>query len=243
MLGDVIVGIPCGLLGLRQGLSERDRRRTRSPRAPIGKPAAPAASPAPPPALAPAVRRAPRPTRRAPAPPPPVTHLVFALVLGLVGLLRYGSDIVSDVNPGWWESLDGTPFRYLVRAPSDGSLAGTLNVQFFKVLAIPAGIAWLYVFHRLAASDRRQAQRTWQSTSTRAIYLGCLMLAVTIMEVEKATHIFGLTMAGLLPGEKAWVNHLLHVGSAGLGFLLMRWLRLTGPEEPSTPTSAPGSAG
>ncbi len=239
IVGDVVVGIVCGVIGLRRSLVEKVRRRERAAaRAASGflraRPAADATPPSPMPHRV-------RPARRGPAPPPPRKHLAAAIALGLLGALRAASDVLSDVSPGWWEILAGTPLRYVVRAPDDGTVAGSLNVQFFKVLAIPCGVCWLYLAMRLMATDRRQAQRGWESRTTRVVGLGALLVMATLMEIEKATHVFGLTMAGLLPGEVAWVNHALHLLSAGLGFLLMRWLRFTGDEadgEPAGPLTA-----
>ena len=67
----------------------------------------------------------------------------------------------------------------------------------------------------------------------RILYVFLLLFAFTLMEIEKATHIFGLRMAGLLAGEQAWLNHLLHLISAFIGWFYIRWLKIVSDKIPS----------
>jgi hypothetical protein len=138
--------------------------------------------------------------------------------------------MLTDAFPNWYLRLDGTFLRYLVRAPSDGTLWGDINAQYFKVLAVPCGIAGLYLIHRLLSADLREADRKWHSAGYQAFYVIGLWLTFTIMEIEKTTHIMGLRMAGLLVGENLWLNHGLHIVSALLGWLYIRRLKIIPPE-------------
>jgi hypothetical protein len=150
---------------------------------------------------------------------------LVAGLLGLIGLARLGSDYLTDVNPTWVDALHHSWVRYVVRTASDGSFMANLNVQFFKVLAIPCGIAVAYYLNLVRAGGLRMADRSWQTPRARLLCVGSLWLLCTLIEVEKATHIFGLGLAGLLSGESAWKNHVVHFASAALGWLLMTRLR------------------
>ncbi|MBI4833279.1 MAG: hypothetical protein HY811_00440 [Planctomycetes bacterium] len=150
--------------------------------------------------------------------------LITASILASFGVLRFASDMLTDGSPGWHSMLGETIFRYLARAPSDGTLLGDLSVQYVKLLSIPCAIAGFFILYRLIYSDRREADIRWHKHSTRMIYIGILLAAFTVMEIEKATHAMGLRMAGLLAGEKTWLNHTLHIASALAGWFYMKWL-------------------
>ncbi|MFH1227041.1 MAG: hypothetical protein V1701_03945 [Planctomycetota bacterium] len=155
-----------------------------------------------------------------------ISGIISAAVLGFIGIARFTSDMLTDASSGWFKALDGTILRYLVRAPTDGTLAGDLNVQYFKVLAVPCAIAALYLAHRFLSADLHQADHKWHSRFYRTFYVFGLLAMFTIMEIEKSSHLMGLRMAGLLPGENIWFNHGLHLISAFLGWLYMGWLRV-----------------
>ncbi len=155
--------------------------------------------------------------------------LLVAALLALIGAGRLTSDLLTDADPGWSQRLVGSPLRYLVRAPSDGTLLGDLNVQWFKLLAIPCSVAGLYLVKRLLSSDLRYTQGLWQSRVYRVAFLALFAVMCVVMELEKSYHLFGLRMAGLLDGERAWLNHVIHAASLGLGALLMSWLRFVEP--------------
>jgi hypothetical protein len=150
--------------------------------------------------------------------------LISAAVLASFGVLRFASDMLTDGSPGWHSVLGGTIFRYLARAPSDGTLLGDLSIQYVKLISIPCAIAGFFIIYHLTYSDRREADIHWYKFSTRLIYIGMFLMAFTVMEIEKATHVLGLRMAGLLAGEEAWLNHLLHIASALTGWFYMKWL-------------------
>ncbi|MDQ7780209.1 MAG: hypothetical protein RDV41_10965 [Planctomycetota bacterium] len=162
--------------------------------------------------------------------------LVVAIFLAAFGVMRYTSDILTDAYPGWHSVVEGTWLRYLMRAPSDGTLWGYVSVQYFKILAVPCGISGVFVLYRLFAHDLAETDRHWRLPEIRALYVLALLFAFTLMEFEKATHFIGLRMAGLLAGERAWVNHVLHVASAAMGWLYMRWLIFV-PEPATAGTS------
>jgi hypothetical protein len=157
---------------------------------------------------------------------PCTLSLIVALFLATFGVVRYTSDILTDAIPGWYAILEGTWFRYFARVPSDETFWGNLSIQYFKILAVPCGISGLFILYRFLSHDLREADHRWRMPEIQALYvLGCL-LAFTIMEVEKATHILGLRMAGLLLGERAWLNHVIHLVSAFIGWRYMRWLKI-----------------
>ena len=150
---------------------------------------------------------------------------VVAAFLGLVGLLRLAGDYLTDRSPAWTEPLLHTWMRYVVRTASDGSSLANLDVQFFKVLAVPCGVSVAYYLHLVVAGRLSVAERAWRTPRIRALYVVALLTLCTLIEVEKASHALGLGLAGLLPGETAWENHVVHLASAALGWQLAKWMR------------------
>lgn len=148
-----------------------------------------------------------------------------AFVLSIVGLLRLASDLLTDVQPDWSAALAGSAYRYLVRGASDGTLLGTLNVQYFKVFAIPCGVSVAFFLHLVVAGGLRAAQARWRQRSTRVAGVGSLLAICTFIELEKAHGLLGLGFGGLLAGEASWLNHVVHVAGAALAWRLMRALR------------------
>ena len=161
------------------------------------------------------------------APPDSISRpsLAVAGTLGILGLLRLATDMLTDARPHWASALDGTAYRYLVRAGTDGSLAGDLNVAWFKLLAIPCGVAVAWFLNLLLAGSLTAADRRWTSPRGRIFVLGSLAAICTLIEVEKATALLGLGLTGLLPGETPVGNHIAHAVSLVLGALLMTRLR------------------
>ncbi len=141
--------------------------------------------------------------------------------MGIVGLARLGSDYLTDVNPNWVDALRHSWLRYVVRTASDGSVAANIDVQLFKLLAVPCGISVAFYLNLIRAGGLRTADRSWLAWRTRLFCVGSLLLLCSLIELEKATHVFGLGLTGLLSGEVAWKNHLIHLASAVLGWLLM----------------------
>ncbi|MEW6025985.1 MAG: hypothetical protein AB1599_01635 [Planctomycetota bacterium] len=153
-------------------------------------------------------------------------HLFIAIPLALFGILRFISDMLTDASPEWYRALEGTFLRYLVRAPSDNTFWGDLSVQWVKLLAIPCGISVLFILYRFLSHNLKEADYRWHQPHTQALYIGLSLLMCTIMEIEKSTHLMGLRMAGQLAGEAAWLNHLLHLASALIGWFYMKYLKV-----------------
>lgn len=165
--------------------------------------------------------------------------LFIALPLATFGILRFISDMLTDASAEWYKALEGTFLRYLVRAPSDGTFWGGLSVQWVKLLAVPCGISVLFLLYRLFSHNLKEADYRWHQVSTRVIYVIGFLVMVTIMELEKSTHFLGLRMAGQLAGETAWLNHFLHLSSALIGWLYMKWLKVTEHEVAATHPQGP----
>ncbi len=151
----------------------------------------------------------------------PRASLWTAAILSAIGAGRLLSDFLTDADPGWSQRVFGSgsssPLRYLVRAPSDGTWFGDLNVQWFKLLAIPCAIAGLWVVKRLTSSDLRATEQLWRSRAYRIAFLALFAAMCLVAELEKSTHFLGLRMAGLLEGERLWLNHVAHLVSLVLG--------------------------
>ncbi|MBI5778186.1 MAG: hypothetical protein HZA49_01860 [Planctomycetes bacterium] len=156
--------------------------------------------------------------------------LVIAIPLAAFGVLRFISDMLTDASSGWYQALEGTFLRYLIRAPSDGTFWGGLSVQWVKFLSIPCGLSVLFLLYRFLSHNLKEADYRWRQTATRILYVVGLLVMVTIMELEKSTHFLGLRMAGQLAGEAAWLNHIIHLASALMGWFYMKWLRLKMPD-------------
>ena len=154
------------------------------------------------------------------------TSLIIAIPLAAFGVLRFISDMLMDASSNWYQMLEGTFLRYLVRAPSDGTFWGGLSVQWVKLLAVPCGISALFLLYRLLSHNLKEADYRWRRTSTRLLYIIGFLVMVTVMEIEKSTHFLGLRMAGQLAGETAWLNHILHLASALMGWFYMKWLKV-----------------
>jgi hypothetical protein len=85
-----------------------------------------------------------------------------------------------------------------------------VGVAFFLNLVVAGG---------LSAAEQR-----WRTLSARLFCIGSLLAVCTFIEVEKASEVFGLGLAGVLEGELSASNHALHALSAALGWWLMRAL-------------------
>ncbi|MBI4712900.1 MAG: hypothetical protein HY762_06350 [Planctomycetes bacterium] len=164
-----------------------------------------------------------------------ILSFISAAVLALFGFIRFSSDMLTDANIGWYSMLEGTIFRYLMRAPSDGTFLGDLSVQYVKIISIPCAISGLFIVYRFIYHDLRDTDIRWHRAFTRILYIGMFLAAFTIMEIEKATHLFGFRMAGLLEGERAWLNHILHLISAIIGWFYMSWLKFIPQKDISYP--------
>jgi hypothetical protein len=172
--------------------------------------------------------------------------LILAAILAAVGLLRLGSDLLTDIDPSWASWLDGSPLRYLVVRVSDGSLAGNLTRQYFKILAIPCGLSVVFLLNAGLTGGVQAAARRWADVRFRLSAIAALAALCTFCEIEKATHLLGLP-TGLVQAERAWLNHAVHAVGGVVAYGLSRVLRYTAtdaatagsidqPSCPGTPT-------
>lgn len=161
--------------------------------------------------------------------------LLAAAALAVVGLVRLASDLVTDVDPTWVSCLGESPMRLLART-TDGSVAGDLNVQYFKVMAIPCGLALVFLVNGGLTGGIAAAERRWASPRFRLTCIAALALLCTFCEVEKATHLLGLP-TGLVKGERVWLNHMVHAigGVAAYPLSLLFRYRAREAVEPSAP--------
>jgi hypothetical protein len=134
--------------------------------------------------------------------------ILLAVALAAIGLLRLFSDFLTDIDPTWVSILGDWPMRLLART-TDGSLAGNLNVQYFKVMAIPCGLAIVFLVNAGLTGGIAAAERRWASPRFRLTCIVALAAVCVFCEVEKATHLLGLP-TGLVQGERAWLNHVVH---------------------------------
>lgn len=176
----------------------------------------------------------------------PRASLVVALTLAAIGVFRFGTDTLHEWNHDYWRQFDGTPLRYLIRAPSDGTIAGWLNAQWFKILSVPAGISAIYLRERLKATLRSSEDRDapdWNMV--RGLWTVLWFLGFTLLEFQKQYQWFG-SRTQLVAGEAVWLNHVVHVLSAylawrlGAMFTFNHGVQSTPEHEaPSTPVASP----
>jgi len=155
----------------------------------------------------------------------PSRTLILAVILAAIGLLRLASDLLTDIDPSWASWLDGSPLRYFVRI-SDGTLAGNLNVQFFKVLAILCGLSVVFLVNAGLTGGVPAAARRWADVRFRLAAIAALAALCTFCEIEKSMHLFGLPTS-LVKGERAWLNHVVHGVGGIVAYGLSRVLRYT----------------
>jgi hypothetical protein len=150
--------------------------------------------------------------------------VAVAVAFLILGALRFATDSIHEVNPNYWQSLVGTPLRYLVRAPSDGTLAGDLNAQFFKVLSIPSLLCMIWLSRRFGPGSLSQKAAEFRDPIVRGVWIGSCLFGFTMIELEKQFHMFGMSTV-LLPGERSGINHLVHIVSAVLAWFGTGMLR------------------
>lgn len=172
-----------------------------------------------------------------------LASVAFALLLVLVGTWRYHSDVQLDLHrddPAYVEWLQTHPLRYLMRGPSDGTLLGDMNTQWFKVLSIPCAMSLVYLWFRRRYGTPQEGGRRFGQTWVRALWISTFFVAFTLMEIEKEFGLLG-NMARMQAGERFWLNHLAHVLSASLAWLLASRLSFE-PLLRAAPAAPPASA-
>jgi hypothetical protein len=136
--------------------------------------------------------------------------LGIATALVLIGFLRFVTDALHERDPDYWMPLAESWLRYVVRAPSDGTVLGTLNAQWFKVLAIPSGISLIYLRDRLAAGTPASNEAAFHDWAVRGVWIAVFLLGFTVIELEKQFSPFGMG-THLVTGEDPLLNHVAHV--------------------------------
>lgn len=150
--------------------------------------------------------------------------VAIAVALVVVGALRFATDTLHEFDPSYWRALDGTPLRYLVRAPSDGSLLGDLNAQFFKLLAVPSGLAAVWLSHRFGSGTLATKAERFHDPVIRGVWIGAFVAGFTLIELDKQLDLFGMGTV-LVAGELAWLNHVLHVVGGVIAWFVTGALR------------------
>jgi hypothetical protein len=149
--------------------------------------------------------------------------LLLAAALAALGLVRLASDLLTDADPTWVSLLGQSPLRLLART-TDGSVAGDLNVQYFKVMAIPCGLAVIFLVNGGLTGGIAEAERRWAGPRFRLGCIAALAVLCALCEIEKATHLLGLP-TGLVQGERAWLNHVVHAVGGVLAYPLSSLFR------------------
>lgn len=147
----------------------------------------------------------------------------LAAALAAIGLLRLFSDFLTDVDPSWVTVLGDSPLRLMART-TDGSLLGDLNVQYFKVMAVPCGLAVIFLVNSGLTGGIAEAERRWASPRFRLTCILALAVLCALCEIEKVTHLLGLPTY-LAEGERPWLNHVVHNVGAVLSFPLSSQFR------------------
>ena len=145
--------------------------------------------------------------------------MAIALALLTIGVLRFITDTLHELDPNYWRALAGTPLRYLVRAPSDGTLLGDLNAQFFKLLSIPTGLSLVWLAHRFGSGTLEHKAQAFRDPVIRAVWIASFFAGFTLIELEKQYDLLGMGTV-LVEGELPWLNHLVHLISAAAAWLL-----------------------
>jgi hypothetical protein len=134
--------------------------------------------------------------------------LLLAAALATIGVLRLFTDILTDIDPTLASYLGDSPLRLLARR-TDGSLLGNLNAQYFKVMAIPCGLAGVFLVNGGLTGGIAEAEKRWARPRFRLSCIVGLAVVCAFCEIEKATHLLGLPTE-LVEGEQAWLNHVVH---------------------------------
>jgi hypothetical protein len=143
--------------------------------------------------------------------------VAVAVLLVIIGALRFATDTLHEFNHDYWRALSGTPFRYLVRAPSDGSVPGLLNAQFFKLFSVPAGLCLVWLGVRFGSGTLADKAERFRDVAVRGTWAASFLAGFTLIELEKSYHFLGMN-AVLVAGELAWLNHVVHLASAVLAW-------------------------
>lgn len=141
--------------------------------------------------------------------------MAVAATLVVVGLARLVTDTLHEVDGEYWMAAQDSCVRYLIRAPSDGTWAGNLNAQWFKILSIPAGISLIFLRNRFGPGEAATSEEEFRDWAVRGVWIGAFLAGFTFLELQKQ---FG--DLALVAGEDARTNHMVHGLSAVLAWTL-----------------------
>ncbi len=151
------------------------------------------------------------------------SSLWFATGLLLVGSLRFATDTLHELDPDYWRVLEGTVLRYFVRAPSDGTWAGDLNAQWFKLLAVPCGMSLIYLRTRFGPGTVEDRTAEFRDIAVRGVWVFVWLAGFTFLELQKQYQFAG-HRTHLVRGEVTGLNHLAHGVSAIVAWFMCGWL-------------------
>ncbi|MEM7156670.1 MAG: hypothetical protein AAF799_27730 [Myxococcota bacterium] len=151
----------------------------------------------------------------------PRASLGIAVALVFIGAARLVTDTLHEADPDYWRALEGTWLRYVVRAPSDGTVAGWLNAQCFKVLSVPAGLSLIYLRSRFDSGTDQRREEEFRDWAVSGVWIGVFLAGYTVIELQKQFAFLQLNTV-LVAGENPWLNHLIHGLSAWLAWRLSR---------------------
>ena len=134
----------------------------------------------------------------------------FVFLFGwMVGVALAGAACLLVIGPA--STDDG--------APSDGTLVGDLNAQCFKMLAMPAGLSLVWLRVRFGSGSLADRAARFRDLAVRGTWAASFLVGFTLIELEKTYHFIGMN-AVLVAGERAWLNHVIHLVSAVLAWFL-----------------------
>jgi hypothetical protein len=114
----------------------------------------------------------------------------------------------------------------LVRAPTDATVLGYVNAQWFKLLAIPSGISLIYLRDCFASGTPASNEAAFHDWAVRGVWTVVFLLGFTAIELEKQFSPLGMG-THLVAGEDPLVNHIAHIISALLAWKLAGALSMT----------------
>jgi len=155
----------------------------------------------------------------------PRASLFITMVLVCVGAARSVTDTLHELDPDYWRVVEHSSLRYLIRAPSDDTMLGWLNAQWFKVLSVPSGLSLIYLRNRFGAGTDEQREAEFHDWAVSGVWIAVFWAGFTVIELQKQ---FGFLRFNtlLVHGEDPWLNHLAHLLSAMLAWRLGRVLSI-----------------
>ncbi|MCA9695680.1 MAG: hypothetical protein KC636_39245 [Myxococcales bacterium] len=160
--------------------------------------------------------------------------LAVAAALVLIGAARGVTDTLHEYDPDYWQIVAHSWLRYVIRAPSDGTLLGWLNAQWFKVLSVPAGLSLIYLRSRFGAGTDEEREAEFRDWAVSGVWIAVFLVGFTVIELQKQLAFLDLNTR-LVAGEEPWLNHLAHGLSAALAWLLSRVLTIVPARESAPP--------